>query len=106
MKSLRFYSDPGHGWLAVKFALLVDLGLVFKISAYSYHKGNTVYLEEDSDCSIFIEAYIGKYGSKPTIKEASTNRTSRIRSYAAYNPVQLAVKGNLQAKEYILRLGR
>jgi len=45
----KFYSDPGHGWLAVKLALLHKLEIADAITHYSYVKGKTVYLEEDSD---------------------------------------------------------
>ena len=29
---VKFYSDPGHGWVAVKRQLLVDLGILDKRS--------------------------------------------------------------------------
>ena len=51
-----FHSDPSHGWLAVKRAELIRLGILEKISCCSYQKGDTVYLEEDDDASIFIDA--------------------------------------------------
>jgi len=55
-----FYSDPGHGWLAVNYDELVELGIQDKISSYSYVKGNTVYLEEDCDMSHFMDAMEAK----------------------------------------------
>ena len=36
MKKYRFYTDPGHGWLAVKRQELIDLDIIEKISGYSY----------------------------------------------------------------------
>jgi glycine cleavage system H lipoate-binding protein len=33
--NLNFYTDSGHGWLAVKRDLLVTLGITHKISTYS-----------------------------------------------------------------------
>jgi len=57
-----FHSDAGHGWLAVKRKELIALGILDKISTCSYQRGNTVYLEEDCDAALFIEAMnaIGK----------------------------------------------
>jgi len=40
----RLFSDPGHSWLEVDFNELVELGINKKITAWSYHKGNNVYL--------------------------------------------------------------
>ncbi len=50
---VKFYSDPGHGWGAVKRKVLEDLGILDLISQYSYQKGDTVYLEEDRDYPMF-----------------------------------------------------
>lgn len=51
-----FHTDPGHGWLAVKRSELASLGILNKITAFSYQKGGTVYLEEDCDLASFCEA--------------------------------------------------
>jgi hypothetical protein len=44
MMNLKFYRDAGHGWLAVKKSVLTDLGILDKISTYSYESpsGGTV----------------------------------------------------------------
>jgi len=55
-KTYVFHSDPGHGWLAVKRSELLELELADKISTCSYQNGKTVYLEEDCDASLFINA--------------------------------------------------
>lgn len=90
MKKFKFYSDPSHGWLAVKRQLLIDLKIINQISGYSYQKGKTVYLEEDGDCSTFIIAYKSKYNVKPDIFEKSwTNKQSSIRSYDDFKRVLL-----------------
>lgn len=52
----KFISDPGHGWLEVTRAELEALGLIEKISRYSYQRGALVYLEEDCDAPLFVEA--------------------------------------------------
>lgn len=79
-RSYRFYSDAGHGWLAVKREILRNLGVLDKVSPYSYQKGATVYLEEDSDAELFIKAFRETYECNPTIIEKSVNY-SPIRSY-------------------------
>lgn len=56
----NYYSDPGHGWLHVKYDELVELGITDKISAYSYRRGNDVYLEEDCDMATFMNAMEAK----------------------------------------------
>lgn len=52
----RFISDPGHGWLETDRAMIKRVGIENKISSYSYQKGFAVYLEEDCDAPLFIEA--------------------------------------------------
>ena len=49
IKSFNFHMDAGHGWLAVKRKALEDADLLNQVSDYSYQRGETVYLEEDSD---------------------------------------------------------
>lgn len=62
-RNLRFIEDPGHGWLEVDKVDLVELEIANKISHFSYmDKGqggithSKVYLEEDCDAGIFIDA--------------------------------------------------
>lgn len=50
------YCDPGHAWLAVSRQLLEQLGILDKITSYSYQKGGMVYLEEDCDYTTFKKA--------------------------------------------------
>lgn len=83
MKSFKFHSDSGHGWLAVKLTMLKDLGIVDKISKYSYIRGQTVYLEEDVDARVFHEAYNEKYGEYD-VETFYYDRRSPIRSYTPF----------------------
>ena len=84
MRTYRFYSDPGHGWLAVKRAELVRLGIMDKITPYSYQKGETVYLEEDCDAETFMEAKQAR-GESVTIKESNSPvRDSPVRGYQSF----------------------
>lgn len=80
-RTFKFYSDPSHGWVAVKRRHLVDLGLINTISVFSYQRGATVYLEEDCDARLFAESYKKKFGKYPIYKESHTNNVSPIRSY-------------------------
>ncbi len=57
-QTYTFYTDPGHGWLGVPQAELERLGILDKISHYSYRSRPPLiapicYLEEDCDAAIF-----------------------------------------------------
>ena len=80
MKTLTFYSDPGHAWLKVPIADLFRLGISDKISSYSYVHNDSAYLEEDCDASIYIEAIAPE---EFEIKEIFKGNTP-IRNYARY----------------------
>ena len=53
---LTFHTDSSHGWLEVPRADAIALGLAEKISAYSYMGGLSLYLEEDCDASLYLDA--------------------------------------------------
>ena len=53
---LNFHSDPGHGWVQTNINQIKELGIGPKISKYSYVKGQDVYLEEDCDAQILVDA--------------------------------------------------
>jgi hypothetical protein len=76
------YTDPGHGWLAVKAKELVELGIANNISSYSYINGKTVYLEEDSDAPRYLDACRAK-NIEITIVRKHHERTP-IRYYKSY----------------------
>jgi hypothetical protein len=81
--SLRFISDPGHGWLEVPVSELVRLGIAKKISRYSYKKGAMAYLEEDSDAGVYLAALAAAGESRPALDEVYQEQTP-IRGYASY----------------------
>lgn len=87
-KVFKFYSDSGHGWLAVKKNVLLDLGLVDSVSPSSYMKGQTVYLEEDRDMQLFKTAYEAKYGLLSTT-EITHGERSWVRNMGAYTVASL-----------------
>lgn len=79
---LKYYTDPGHGWVAVKKSMLVELGIADKISIYSYMKGKTAYLEEDDDASKLVDM-LKSSGIAYELVEKYSDR-SPIRSYERY----------------------
>lgn len=74
-----FHTDPGHGWLAVKYAELIRLGIREQISGGSYisESGKTVYLEEDCDMTIFMNA-----------KKSAGEICNLKESYQEYTPIR------------------
>lgn len=80
---LIYYTDPGHGWVAVKRHLLEKLGIADKITYFSYQKGETVYLEEDCDLATFSKA-VKEKGIAVTYREKHTDRNHPIRNYQSY----------------------
>ena len=78
-----FYEDPGHGWLAVKRGELERLNILSKISSFSYQNGGTVYLEEDCDARVFVNAKEERKETV-TIKQKYQENTP-IRHYNSFN---------------------
>lgn len=86
MKTFKFYSDSGHGWLAVKRQLVYDLNLADTITRYSHQNGCTAYLEEDCDANVFLRAYELTYGKEYVIKNVTSKRNnSPIRDYEQFS---------------------
>lgn len=77
-----FFSDAGHGWLRVKRAELIELGLADKITRYSYARKGWVYLEEDCDASHFVMA---KGRNSMDVKFRNCKEYSAIRGYDHYS---------------------
>jgi hypothetical protein len=83
MKPIVYYTDPGHGWFAVKRAELAELGILGQVSHYSYQRGRTVYLEEDCDATLYFTAHKAA-GTVPPYIEKHTDKRHPIRSYATF----------------------
>ena len=81
---IKFYSDPGHGWGAVKRRVLDELGIADKITHFSFQKGQTVYLEEDSDLPALVTK-LALNGVVVEYEQHSTDRRSPIRSYDRFS---------------------
>lgn len=82
---LTFYSDPGHAWLEVSKSLLQQLKIKHHISSSSYvnHSSDMVYLEEDSDAGIFMEA--AKQADIEVSFDEIHQENTPIRSYLPYH---------------------
>lgn len=91
MKRIKLtqFSDGGHGWLAVKRQLLIDLNILDKITQCSYQKGKTVYLEEDCDAATFLKAFFG--GDIPS-QWWNDSRIDFKKSYSDYSPIRSYAK--------------
>lgn len=85
VKVYRYYQDPSHGWIAVKFDELVKLGIESNISHFSYRKGKTVYLEEDQDASTWAQAYQRQHGFGPSLNVIYKDGRASIRNYPSYD---------------------
>jgi len=83
MIRMVFHNDSGHEWLSCKKKLLNDLGLSEKISAFSYQKGKTAYLEGDLDAQILIEKLMQENYSF-LIVDGAYRRSSPIRNYERF----------------------
>lgn len=88
MVKLNFHADPSHAWLAVPRAELARVGVADKISDYSYQKGSLVYLEEDADAGIFLDALKLTDNLADTDIEVThyENENTPIRRYQRYTP--------------------
>jgi hypothetical protein len=81
--SYVFHTDPSHGWLEVDKDELSLFNIADKISSYSYKLGNKVFLEEDCDAGLFINALENK-GIKFTYTTINSNTDSIVRTYKRY----------------------
>ena len=81
---LTYFQDPGHGWIATTRAMVQKLGIADKVSSYSYTDGDSVYLEEDCDAGLFVNA-LRATGEPVEIVESFSNSDSFIRRLPHYN---------------------
>jgi hypothetical protein len=99
MSKYVFTSDPGHGWLRVPMAELVEMGIADKISQYSYISANRrfAYLEEDCDLSVFITHRVNTVD--PEVRRAW------IRENITFKTVERTTIRNLTTYAVMLPLG-
>jgi hypothetical protein len=89
MRTLVFHSDAGHGWLAVRIRDVISLEIADQISSYSYQRGATVYLEEDADMRLFVQAAAAA-GFQYQIRQGRVCDRSPVRGYERWSGVSSA----------------
>jgi len=78
-----YEQDPGHGWLAVPASELSRLEIAGSITPFSYRNGSWVYLEEDCDMAMFLDA---KKAAGESVEIVSRHvEATPIRGYAPYS---------------------
>jgi len=85
MKLFHVYTDPGHGWLKTTMQILREFGVSGKISPCSHRRGDNVWLEEDCDAPLLVNA-MKKQGIDIKFAEHNRNSESPIRDYPPYQP--------------------
>lgn len=83
-RPILYLQDPGHGWFSVKRAALDALGVLDRVTPYSYQRGASVYLEEDCDASLLFNAVRDRFGRLPAYESRHTDRVHPIRSYPQF----------------------
>ena len=85
---LKHYSDAAHGWISVKRDLLISLGIESEVSNYSYQSktGGTVYLEEDRDLRLLLEA-MPEIDVNRDLKYFCHGDKSYIRNLPSFRPI-------------------
>lgn len=79
-KTFIVYADPGHAWGKVPQEILQALGLkAADFSSYSFLGSGCLFLEEDCDLNVFIEAYRDQTGIAPKWNDRRCNGESSIR---------------------------
>lgn len=84
MKTFPYIQDPGHGWVRVPKTELAKAGCEADISRHSFQKGNNVFLEQDCDLQIFVDARRSQGLETKLRPYVNKSRTSRIRNYTSY----------------------
>jgi len=82
-KKYTYTQDPGHGWVSVPHEDIVATGIKDLISPFSFINSTRVFLEEDGDLKLFMDA-AKIIGWDIELKDSVVDKTS-IRSYAPYN---------------------
>lgn len=78
-----YHNDGGHGWYAVKRKKLESMGILNNVSGFSYERGETVYLEEDCDASLFFNA-LSEEEKQQIIVIDSYHDRSPVRGYSRF----------------------
>lgn len=85
MRTFAYIQDPGHGWLRVphsEFAPFTEIHSL--VSTFSYQSDKYVFLEEDVDMQLFIDARTKAGLVTKTKPYQNKSRESKIRKYDSY----------------------
>lgn len=86
-RGLGWFADPGHAWLGVEMAQVIEAGVAGQISSCSYMSkaGQVAYLEEDCDAPRFLAAIGFVFDSDISIPETTPVRgNSFVRRLPAF----------------------
>jgi hypothetical protein len=83
--NIPVHSDPGHAWGVAKRELLTALGILDQVSAHSYQRGASVYLEEDGDLPLVVRALQDR-GCRVTCSDHGNGEASWVRSLPRFSP--------------------
>jgi len=86
MNKYVFHEDPGHGWLEVdrhELERFVDLS---EVSEFSYEKNGKVYLEEDCDAGLFLQALKDSGVEYKLVEKVYRTHDAPIRNYPRFHP--------------------
>lgn len=96
MTKFIYASDAGHGWIGVPESLLIELNIDHAISDFSYYdrqpSGSTVWVEEDGDAMLFVEAYRARFRKEPEFIDRNDGCSSPIRNLRAWRGTGLSWK--------------
>lgn len=84
-----FHTDPSHGWLEVLLGDAQAVGLtVYDFSHCSYVRDGMLYLEEDQDAGVFLEAFKAEHGADALapFEEIHTDNNHWIRALDCLPP--------------------
>jgi len=84
-RKLTYHTDPAHGWIEVNRADLDALDIAHQVSRYSYERADRVYLEEDCDASLYMDAAKAA-GWVITMTESFAPDNSPVRDFPRYQP--------------------
>ena len=81
---ITYFNDGGHGWYSVKRSKLESMGVLGKVSGFSYQKGESVYLEEDCDAGLFFNNLTEEEKQSIKVIESYSDR-SPVRNYERFS---------------------
>ena len=101
-KQFTFHEDAAHAWLEVSYQDVTDVDIHKEISEFSYINRflEKIYLEEDCDYTLFMNAFKNKYCYKPLEVNGRYHEISPIRDLPRYIGWQFNLYWNpLEGKE-------